>query len=221
MKASIKYEHQAHYYTSHLVNRKEKDIWIVLHGYGQQASFFLKKFEPVFSDDVLFVAPEATNYSYLQGFSGRVGANWMTKHERETAIANNHRYLNSIVELLFLKWETPPRIHVLGFSQGAATATRWVSQLKLPITCLVLWGGGFAHDLDVNLTAERLKNTKLFTVEGDRDELITEESKQKQQELISSLGLPVTHKVFEGGHELDLDLFKEIMLSKECDGSSC
>ena len=220
MKASIRYEHQAHYYTSHLVNRKEKEIWVVLHGYGQLANFFLKKFEPVFSEDILFLAPEATNYTYLQGFTGRVGANWMTKHEREAAIANNHRYLNALLHTLLLKWERAPIVHVLGFSQGAATATRWVAQLDIPVRTLVLWAGGFAHDLDVHAASTKLKNMQLYSVEGTQDEFITEESKQKQEELISTLGLSVTRKMFDGGHELNLDVFNEIVLSKEYEGSS-
>ncbi|MGY6522486.1 MAG: alpha/beta hydrolase [Mongoliitalea sp.] len=220
MKASIRYEHQAHYYTSHLVNRREKDIWIVLHGYGQLSSFFLKKFEPVFSEDILFLAPEATNYSYLQGFSGRVGANWMTKHEREAAIANNNRYLNAVLQMQVLKFEKVPNIHILGFSQGAATATRWAAQLSLPVTSLVLWSGGFAHDLDLNAAGNRLRESQIYVVQGAQDEFITEESKQKQAELISTLGLSVNYKSFDGGHELNMEVFKEILLSKECEGSS-
>lgn len=220
MKASIRYGHQAHYYTSHLVNRREKDIWVVLHGYGQLSSFFLKKFETVFSDDTLFLAPEATNYSYLQGFSGRVGANWMTRHEREAAIANNNRYLNAVLQMQVLKFDKAPNIHILGFSQGAATATRWAAQLNLPVTSLVLWAGGFAHDLDVHAAGNRLRESQIYVVQGTQDEFITEESKQKQAELISTLGLSVNHKSFDGGHELNMEVFREILLSKECEGSS-
>jgi predicted esterase len=215
MKTSVRYEHQAHYYTSHLVNRREKQIWVLLHGYGQLAPYFLKKFEPFYSEDVLFVAPEATNYSYLSGFTGRVGANWMTKHDREIAIANNHRFLNEVLKILLLKWEKKPTLNVLGFSQGAATATRWVSQLNIPVDSLVLWAGGFAHDLNVNLAYDRLKNTQIFLVEGSQDEFITAESKQKQEELILSSGLSVNRKYFEGGHELNMEVLKDILFEKE------
>lgn len=215
MKTSVRYEHQAHYYTSHLVNRKEKQIWVLLHGYGQLATYFLKKFEPFYSDEILFVAPEATNYSYLSGFTGRVGANWMTKHDREAAISNNHRFLNQVLQTLLLKWEKKPTVHVLGFSQGAATASRWVSQLDIAVDSLVLWAGGFAHDLNVNVAYDKLKDTEIFVVQGTEDEFITDESKQKQEELISSVGLSINRRYFNGGHELNMEVLKEILSSKE------
>ena len=93
MKFEISYEHTAQYHLSQSCTGKEKDIWILFHGYGQLAEFFLKKFDSLFSQERLFISPEATNYGYLKGFQGRVGANWMTKHERELAIENNHQYL--------------------------------------------------------------------------------------------------------------------------------
>jgi predicted esterase len=210
MKSSIRYQHIAHYSTSHVVNRGEKEIIFALHGYGQLAEFFIKKFEPLYREDRLIVVPEATNYSYAKGFSGRVGANWMTRHERESAIENNHNFLNSLLETLLIKYPIKPAIKILGFSQGAATATRWVSQLGIPVKSLVLWAGGFAHDLNFEEMGEKLKNTEVMFVTGDSDDLITPESISKQDELISLLHCEVKKLQFKGGHDLDLPLLKKI-----------
>ena len=103
MKKSISFQYQAQYSVSHEPTFEEKEIWLLLHGYGQLAEFFLRKFQGFDSSDRLFVVPEATNYGYLTGFSGRVGANWMTKHERETAIQNNHNYLDLLMEDLLIR----------------------------------------------------------------------------------------------------------------------
>jgi hypothetical protein len=105
MKYTFKYQHTAHYRTSHVVNRNEKEILIALHGYGQLSEYFLRKLHPIFREERLIVVPEATNYAYLEGFSGRVGANWMTRHERESAIDNNHHYLNGLLENILLKYK--------------------------------------------------------------------------------------------------------------------
>lgn len=210
MKSSIRYQHIAHYSTSHVINRDEKEIIIALHGYGQLAEFFIKKFEPLYREDRLIVVPEATNYAYAKGFSGKVGANWMTRHERESAIENNHNYLNSLLNTLLIKYTIKPTIKILGFSQGAATATRWVSQLNAPVKSLVLWAGGFAHDLDFEEIGEKLTETEVLFVIGDSDELITPESISKQDELISMLSCKVKKLQFKGGHELDLPLLKKI-----------
>jgi hypothetical protein len=105
MKYTFKYQHTANYRTSHVVNRNEKEILIALHGYGQLSEYFLRKLQPIFREDRLIIVPEATNYAYLEGFSGRVGANWMTRHERESAIENNNNYLNGLLENILLNTE--------------------------------------------------------------------------------------------------------------------
>jgi predicted esterase len=212
MKVSITYRHRGHYYMSHLPNRNEREILIALHGYGQLGEFFLKKLEPIFHEDRLILVPEATNYTYQKGFSGRVGANWMTSHERETAIENNNHYLNEILESVLMKYSSKPVIKVLGFSQGAATATRWASQLNVKVEKLVLWSGGFAHDLNIKSAGEKLKNTDVVVVLGDDDPMLTIESIQKQNELIASLPFEVKRLEFKGGHDLNLPLMKSIFM---------
>lgn len=204
MKYQIKYTHTAQYYFSHSLTGKEKEIWFLFHGYGQLAEFFLKKFKSLFSEERLFVVPEATNYGYLQGFNGRVGANWMTKHERELAIHNNHQYLNGLLDNISEEYDELPKVNVLGFSQGAATASRWLGQLSIPISKLVLWGGGFAADLNIDKMGDKLKETSVAIVLGDQDKFITSESIQKQEELISVLKIQVEKYSYPGGHELHL-----------------
>ncbi len=176
MKKSINFQFQAQYSVSHEPTFKEKEIWLVLHGYGQLAEFFLRKFQGFDSADRLFIAPEGTNYGYLNGFAGRVGANWMTKHEREIAIQNNHNYLDLLMENLLSQYQDMPKINLLGFSQGAATATRWASRWNGQVYQLVLWAGGFAQDMVLEDAQEKFSKTKLTVVLGDQDEFITSES---------------------------------------------
>lgn len=182
-----------------------------MHGYGQLAEFFLRKFNSFFSPEKLFIAPEGTNYNYLEGFQGRVGANWMTKHERETAIENNHRLLDQLIDSLLEKYAEKPKINVLGFSQGAATATRWASQWKGKVETFVLWAGGFALDLDIQEANLAFAETDLILVLGEKDDLITNESIIMQDDLILSLGKAVKRLTFDGGHELDARVLEKII----------
>jgi predicted esterase len=103
-------------------------------------------------------------------------------------------------------------VKVIGFSQGAATASRWVSQLSFKVDTLVLWSGGFAHDLDVSRAAQNLKDTKVVVVLGDSDPMITSESIQKQNEFIASLPFEVERLEFKGGHDINLPLLKSIFV---------
>ena len=203
MKKSIQFQYETPYFQSHEPTGKEHAIWIVLHGYGQLAEFFIRKFLPHDSVERLFIAPEGTNHSYLKDFQGRVGANWMTSYQRETAISNNHRYLNRMMEEVLSAFEKAPRIHLLGFSQGAATATRWASQWEGRLDSLILWGGGFAHDLELEVVKEKFASTEVILVHGLKDELVTEESKKRQETLLLELGKPLNLLTFSGGHEID------------------
>jgi predicted esterase len=211
LKKSIRFAYEAHYSLSQDPTFREKELWIVLHGYGQLAEFFLRKFSPFFSEDRLFIAPEGTNYTYLEGFQGRVGANWMTRHEREIAIENNHRFLDQLLDSLLKKYPIMPQIKVLGFSQGAATLSRWVIHRREKISTLVLWAGGFALDMDLPAAKEKLESTRLIIAVGDQDELVTEESIQRQEEWIGRLGVPIERISFAGGHELNSEALAKII----------
>lgn len=210
MKKSIQFSYEAHYSTSHALSGEESELWLVFHGYGQLAEFFIRKFIPFDNANRLVIAPEATNYHYLSGFQGRVGANWMTKHERELAIANNHRYLDGLMETVLSGFRQPPKIHVLGFSQGAATATRWASQWAEDLSSLVLWAGGFAHDMQVMGAREKFLNTKITVVYGNQDEFLNQESLEKQKEWFEKLHKKPEVITFEGGHELNASVLKRI-----------
>lgn len=207
----IKYEITGSYVTSHPSKGDENEVWLIFHGYGQLATYFLRKFEDIFATNRLFVAPEAPNYGYLKGFSGKVGANWMTKHHRELAISNNNNFLNAIIEQVLHPFISLPSLHILGFSQGSATATRWASQLTLPVKSLTLWGGGFAHDLDLSKARQNLESTRLFMVEGNQDAFLTEKRKAEQAKVIAQLNRKIEKISYNGGHDIYPEPLKEIV----------
>jgi predicted esterase len=76
---------------------------------------------------------------------------------------------------------------------------------------MVLWGGGFAHDLTLEVAKEKFAATEILVVLGERDELITEESKKKQVDLLEALDKPLKLLTFPGGHELDINLLDKII----------
>ena len=115
------------------------------------------------------------------------------------------------MEEVLSAFEQAPRIHLLGFSQGAATGTRWASQWKGKLDSLILWGGGFAHDLALEVAKEKFADTAMILVYGLEDELVTEESKKRQEELLFELGKPINLLSFSGGHELDPQMLERII----------
>lgn len=198
---------------SHAPTGEENTVWIVFHGYGQLPKFFLRKFNSFFEEGTLIVAPEGLNHFYLEGFSGRVGANWMTKHEREIDIANSNAYLNAMMEELLNKYKKTPRVNVLGFSQGAATMSRWICQSNLKPTKVVFWAGAPAYDLDTTLMVERLNRCQIILALGDNDPFLQSKIYSQVENRLSEAGFANFSELrYSGGHEIDPGLLKEIFL---------
>ncbi|GMQ28821.1 alpha/beta hydrolase [Algoriphagus confluentis] len=210
-KKKLIFPHEAFYSISHQPTGKEQEIWLVFHGYGQLSEFFIRKFLPFSGEDRLILAPEGTNYGYLKDFQGRVGANWMTRYERETAIANNHRFLDLLMKEILQKYPQNPSIHLLGFSQGAATATRWAARWDHRVKQMIIWAGGFAHDLILEKAKDQFRTTEILMVFGEKDELITSESIASQRAFFGLLEKEVRELTFDGGHELNIPLLQKII----------
>ena len=116
---------KARYFTSGELNDNTRYIWLVFHGYGQLAKYFIRNFYDL-NDDHFVVAPEGLSRYYLADTSGRVGASWMTKEDRLTDIQNQISYISEIYKSVELEIENGTELIVLGFSQGTATALRWI-----------------------------------------------------------------------------------------------
>lgn len=183
--------------------KRNTKLLIALHGYGQLATYFSRKFEQIHPDfDVLI--PEALNRFYLKGSSGRVGASWMTKEERESDIEDNQNYLSQ----LFSKYEPHyKQIILLGFSQGGATAARFCYRNKITISGLILWASVFPPD--VNQESISLFEGEKYFVLGDNDEFFNEESQKEALDLQTNLGY--TNVYFEGKHDVDISVLNAIL----------
>src|SRR5579862_113588 len=116
----------ARYYTLGEMDGNTKQVWIVLHGFRQNAAGFLQDFQPLLKPGIFFIAPEGLNRFYLDGYAGKVGATWMTKEDRLNEIKDYIHYLDSLYRHFNLV-SFKGVITALGFSQGASTLTRWVN----------------------------------------------------------------------------------------------
>jgi len=145
-----------------------KNIWIVLHGYGQLPYYFIRKFESLDPENNFVIAPEGMHRFYLEGTSGRVGASWMTKEARLDDIEDNINYLDSLADYFMNNGSFEKKI-LLGFSQGGATATRWHESGNFKADVFALWASVFPPDLDFNPAQSSLMKSKNFFVLGKND----------------------------------------------------
>ena len=183
---------------------KATQLLIVLHGYGQLAEFFIRKFNDV-PENYLVIAPEGMHRFYLNGTSGRVGASWMTKEDRESDIQDNLNWLNQLLNELKEKKKFE-KIILLGFSQGGATAARWYYSKKVPFDQLILWASVFPPDLERPQINSKSNN---YFVIGTEDEFYNDEAQMTEIDFYQKIGFQTLQ--FQGKHDIHNTTMLEIL----------
>jgi predicted esterase len=182
-----------------------REVWFLLHGYGQLAGRFLGAFQSLDDGTRCLIAPEALSRFYLGEATGRhdrVGASWMTREDRLTDIADYVRYLDALYGDLGGGHRDSGGITVLGFSQGTATAARWLALGTARADRLILYGGEVPPDLDLAAARERWARTEVILVAGSHDAYITPRILARDEERLRSHGIAYRVERFEGGHEV-------------------
>ena len=198
----------ARYYTLGALNdNPEQEVWIIFHGYGQLAEYFIQKFEKVAKDGAFVVAPEGMSLFYLEGTEGRVGASWMTREFREQTISNYTTYLQQLYQEQSLHNK---KVVLFSFSQGGATLIRWVVHHQISFQKMIFWAGGFPPDVDPEASRKVFSNRSLFYVYGDQDQYITPERMMRQKELFRQFGFYPEVIRFKGQHVIDLEVLEEL-----------
>ena len=215
----IKVTRTARYYTLGEINQHTKRVWIVLHGHKMLAGNFIKTFEELAANGDFIIAPEALSRLYVKGDSGDVGANWMTKEDRDSEISDYVNYLDELFEkeVAPFKKEFSFEVNALGFSQGAATLWRWLAYgrsspqanpLMTKVDKAIFWCGNLAHDVDYS-KSEQFKNTSIYLVFGNKDKYYPADFYKTQVELLQKHGIEPKYHIFNGGHEVIVEVMKE------------
>lgn len=199
----------ARYFQLGEFSAETKHVWIVCHGYGQLASYFLEKFKGITAPDTVIIAPEGLHRFYTEGFSGRIGASWMTKEDRLDDIRDYVSLLDEINAVITKQLQQPAKRHVLGFSQGGATVTRWLAQAPQPVDTLILWCAFFPPDVDWK-TNGAAAQTETHIVLASNDVFISEADAEKQLQQLSEAGVSFTTHRFEGKHTVDAAMLKQL-----------
>jgi predicted esterase len=194
-----------------------REVWLVLHGHGQLARAFIRYFSDLDDGTRLIVAPEALNRYYLVSADSApaaerpVGATWMTREDRLAEIEDYVEYLDALHAAVTAQLTgTPPRIRVVGFSQGAATASRWCAFGSSRVDDWILWGGTTPPDLDLARLRKALDSRRLTLVVGDRDKYISGDSLAAERTRLTDAGIPHEAITFDGGHAISREVLARL-----------
>ncbi len=211
----VSFTFKARYYKLGLITPTTKKIWFVIHGYGQLAQFFVRKFSDLENPETCIIAPEGLSRFYLEDITSRsqtgnnkVGATWMTKENRLVDIENYLTYLNTIYTEEIPKGFSG-EVTLFGFSQGAATASRWALS-GVNFQKLILWAGIFPPDMDFRKASDLFKSKEVIEVLGKQDPYLTDERLTEMTQLNDRLGIKPRIVSFDGGHEINPEILKQL-----------
>lgn len=195
----------ARYFTHGTLSGATKCVWIVLHGYAQLAKDFILPFEAL--DHTHFIiAPEGLNRFYAKGLGGKPVATWMTSEDRLNEIKDYIAFLDRVYADLQLE-HSRAKIIVLGFSQGVATASRWIAATPCRVDHFVICSGELGSELQTDIP-QKIKDLHLTYITGTRDPLITPGKHAHVYAIMRSLDANIIE--FEGKHELPQEVIMQL-----------
>jgi predicted esterase len=173
------------------------------HGYGQAADTILAELEKIPGIGGWTVVSVQALHRFYTRDERAIVASWMTRQDRELAIADNVEYVDRAVDAVVgpARASTPRAIVFAGFSQGVAMAYRAAVLGRHRAAGVIALGG----DVPPDLALEGLPPVLIGA--GDTDGWYT--PARVQADVARLAAAQVSHEVvtFAGGHEWS-DVFR-------------
>jgi predicted esterase len=161
-------------------------LLVGFHGYGENADVNLAAMLKIPGIERWTVVAVQGLHRFYMFKTGEVVASWMTKQDRELALADNREYVRAVLAAI----PTPERLVFLGFSQGAPMAYR-AAAAHPQANGLVALGGDLPEDVDPSALPPVLIGR------GARDEWYSAEKFEKDLKLLPG----ATALQLDAGHE--------------------
>ena len=171
-------------------------VLVGFHGYMETAAMQMDRLMAIPGSRAwTLVAIQALNRFYL-GRTREVVAGWMTREDREAAIADNINYVDAALDGVPHDERTP--FVYAGFSQGVAMAFRAAVRGRRPGRGVIAIGGDVPPELLADVTAS-IPATLL--TRGRNDDWFTQPRLDADVSALAARGVAVRALVHEGAHE--------------------
>jgi predicted esterase len=166
------------------------------HGYGQRADDMLAELEALPGSAAWLLVSVQGLYRFYSRGEDHVVAHWMTREDRDLAIADNVAYVDSVVRAVAAAHPFE-RLVFVGFSQGASMASRAAAHAGERCHGLVLLGGDIAPEV----LESRARLPRTILGRGTRDAFYSLERFTEDAEALEERGVLGAAVEFKGGHE--------------------
>jgi predicted esterase len=167
------------------------------HGYGEAAEAHMDRLRAIPAAEQWVIASIQGLHRFYQRRTNEVIASWMTRQDRELAIADNLAYVAAVIDEVAREWPTTHLVFA-GFSQGVAMAFRAAAACGGPVAGAIAAGGDVPPEID----ATALGNVRsALLCRGSRDEWYTPAKFEHDQRRLRDAGVRVRALEFDGGHD--------------------
>ena len=167
------------------------------HGYGEGADTHLQRLQEIPGSDRWLVVSIQGLHRFYQRRANEVIASWMTRQDRDLAIADNVAYVGAVLGEVAREWAAAPGIVFAGFSQGVAMAFRAAAGSPMPVAGVIAAGGDVPRELD-RATIARIKAALIC--HGTDDDWYTATKFADDVRRLGEAGVRVQPLEFTGGH---------------------
>jgi len=168
------------------------------HGYAEGAEAQLARMRAIPGAERWLLVAVQGLHRFYQRRANEVVASWMTRQDRELAIADNIAYVASVVEAVSGEWPGSGPLVFTGFSQGVAMTFRAAAGSPSRVDGVISVGGDVPSELDAALLG---RVTRVLICRGLRDEWYTTAKFDSDIGRLRAAGAMVTPLTFDGGHE--------------------
>ena len=173
-------------------------LLVGFHGYAEDAEAQLERLRAIQESTRWLCVSIQGVHRFYQSRTNRVVASWMTRQDREWAIADNIAYVATCIETVAAEWPTIPKIVFAGFSQGVGMAFRAAVHTTRPIAGVIAVGG----DVPPELTPGGLQRISAALIaRGRSDDRYTKEQFAKDDQRLRDCSVNVRALEFNAGHE--------------------
>jgi len=173
-------------------------VLVGFHGYAETAETQLDRLRQIPAADRWLLVAIQGLHRFYQRRTNDVIASWMTRQDRELAIADNLAYVNAVVDAVAREWNAPRQVAFGGFSQGVAMAFRAAVSSPMPVAGIVAAGGDVPPEID---RASLGRVGAALVCRGTADEWYTSAKFDHDVRRLREAGVRVRSLEFDGGHE--------------------
>jgi predicted esterase len=173
-------------------------LLVGFHGYAENAEIALERLQSIpRSDPTVLVSVQGLHRFYRGRSNDVVVAGWMTKQDRDLAIADNLAYVRRVIDDVSREHPDCGAPVYAGFSQGVAMAFRAAAGGQQSNGVIAV-GGDVPPELEARALAAI---PSVLLARGTRDEWYTAAKFRDDVRRLEAAGVQVTACEFEMGHE--------------------